>query len=177
MMASICPISDWMPSRASSDRLAISTSSCMRASGVRKSCEMPAKITARSDSTCFKSSTIWLKLRFASMISIGPFSGSGAGCLPLAMSRAAAVKRDSGKLIRLEMMAAPSSDSRDTRLAQPSHWKPVRPRRRSRSSISQYSSSSILKLTQKPATPLTRAEKRVSLPSLAFTCASISGIR
>ena len=148
----------------------------MRVSGVRRSCEMPARISARSDSTRCRSSTIWLKLRFASMISCAPFSGSGSGRLPWAIARAAAVRRASGRLTRLEMSAAPSSDSTPTTPAQPSHCTPVRPASRSRSSISQYSSSSILKLIQKPATPFTRLEKRVSAPSFSLTSASISGI-
>ena len=40
---------------------------------------------------------------------------------------------------------------------------------RSRSSISQYSSPSILKLTQNPATPLTMPANRVSSPSFSLT--------
>ena len=148
----------------------------MRASGVRRSCEMPARITARSFSTCARSSTIWLKLRFASTISCEPFSGSGAGFSPLAKARVAAVRRASGRLIRLEMSAAPSSDTRPTTLAQPSHCTRVRPARRSRSSISQYWSSSMLKLIQKPAMPFTRLEKRVCWPSLSRTAAAMSGI-
>ena len=44
--------------QGSSGNLAISTSSIILAIGVRKSCEIPARITARSDSTRFRSSTI-----------------------------------------------------------------------------------------------------------------------
>ena len=83
MIASICAMSDCMPSRASVDRLAISSSSCMRVSGVRRSCEMPARISARSDSTCCRSSTIWLKLRLASMISLRAFFRQRLGTLAL----------------------------------------------------------------------------------------------
>ena len=70
MMVSTCAMSATMCSRASSSGTLISVSSRSRASGVRRSCEMPASISARSCSILDSWSAMRLKPTFTSRISL-----------------------------------------------------------------------------------------------------------
>ena len=138
MIASICTKSDCMPLLACSSNDAISTSSCIRARGVRRSWEIPARIMVRSASIRAKSSTILLKLAFVSRISFGPNSGSGCGCFPCASRRAALLSRERGPLINVEITAAPSKVMTSVAVAQLTIGSVIGGSRRSSSKRNQY---------------------------------------
>jgi hypothetical protein len=94
-----------------------------------------------------------LKARDTVRISRGPLSASGAGAPPRPTSRAAAAIAPSGRDSAEAMSQAPASARPSSARPPPSHCSPNAGSKRSRGSITQYSSSSMLKLTQKPATP------------------------
>ena len=70
-------------------------------------------------------------------------SGSGAGILPLPMSDAAAASAFNGRLMRETISQAPIRDNSSASAVQPSHCQGNGRSRRSRGSITQYSSSSM----------------------------------
>ncbi|MPN61609.1 hypothetical protein SDC9_209347 [bioreactor metagenome] len=103
-------------------------------SGVRRSCETPASITARSRSRAARSSASWLKLAATVAISCGPSSARRGGRSPLPMTWAASTRRASGRLMRREMPTAPKIASsvaaadrpRNSQGATGSNWPPRR---------------------------------------------------
>ncbi len=125
MIMSICSMSSIIASFVLWSDGLISVSSRRRASGVRRSCEMPASISARSASSCSRSVTIWLKLRLVSAATPMPRSGSGSGDCPEPTLRAAIASRANGLFTRLVMNAAPNSDSASAKMPQPAHCRPV----------------------------------------------------
>ena len=78
MILSISSMSALMPSRKAASAL-ISAARRKRVSGVRRSCEMPARMRARSSSRRARSLDIWLKACVTLRISPGPVSVSGCG--------------------------------------------------------------------------------------------------
>jgi hypothetical protein len=126
MIASSWSMSAAMCSRASGSTTLISVSSRRRASGVRRSCEMPASITARSCSILASCCAMRLKPMFTSRISlVTAFSSRRLASKSPSRTRLAA--KDScfsGLLIRRAITAAPASDSAAAVI---SHTSQVRP--------------------------------------------------
>ena len=79
MIRSMSSMSAVMPLLSCGSAPAISSPRRRRASGVRRSCETPARISARSSSRRARSRAIWLKACETVWISAGPDSSSGAG--------------------------------------------------------------------------------------------------
>src|SRR5438034_8854 len=82
MIRSIASMSSTMPCRASSSCVSTSMPRRSRASGVRRSCETPARSSARSSSIRRRLESISLNPRLRLTISDGPFSGRGGGDMP-----------------------------------------------------------------------------------------------
>ena len=100
MMRSISSMSVTIAVTSLSGAPDISMPSRSRASGVRKSCDTPARISARSSSMRARLPVIWLKARATTAISCGPLSACGGGVSPLPTMRAARASWRSGALIR-----------------------------------------------------------------------------
>ena len=95
---------------ASSLLTLISVSRRSRASGVRRSCEMPASITARSSSTLASSRAMRLKPRLTSRISlVSVFSSRRESRSPSRMRLAAKDSSRSGRLISRAITTEPTS--------------------------------------------------------------------
>ena len=173
MMRSISSMSVIMPSLVDASLPLISMPSRMRDSGVRRSCDTPARISARSSSRRARSRDIWLKARVSVATSVGPVSSMGAGCRPWPISMAAWDKALSGRLRRETIRPAAARDSSSATEPQPSHCSVAWRSMRSRGRRTQYSSSSIVKVTQKPGTPLRCMAKRVCAPRTSRTSSMI----
>ena len=99
--------------RASSSGTLISASSRMRASGVRRSCEMPASITVRSCSTLASSRAMRLKPTLTARTSVVLVRSSSRVSYSPSRMRAAAVDSSfSGRLIRPAIVAEPMTVAR-----------------------------------------------------------------
>ncbi len=90
---------------ASTRPSSISASRRSRASGVRRSCEIPARNVVRSRSSFLRLSFIRLKAAATARTSEGPDSGTGAGSPPLPRSSAARASRARGRFRRQAMRA------------------------------------------------------------------------
>ena len=90
---------------------AISTPRRSLVRGVRRSCDTPASISARSWSAWARLWAMWLKLRATVAISVGPSSASGPGGWPRARRCAACTTRCSGWLRWRCSHQAPTSAS------------------------------------------------------------------
>ena len=112
MMASSWSMSAAMCSRASASATLISVSRRRRASGVRRSCEMPASMTARSCSILASCWAMRLKPMLTSRISlVTAFSSSRLASKSPSRTRLAANDSClSGRLISRAISAAPVSD-------------------------------------------------------------------
>jgi hypothetical protein len=113
MIASSWAMSAAMWSRASSSATLISVSRRRRASGVRRSCEMPASMMARSCSILASWSAMRLKPMLTARISLVR-ARSSSRCASYSPSRTCMVARDSclsGRLMSRVISAAPASES------------------------------------------------------------------
>ena len=139
MMASSCAMSAAIKSRVSRSATLNSVSRRKRASGVRRSCEMPASIKARSCSILAKRSAIRLKPMFTSRISEVAASSSKVDVLkcPSRTWLAAKDNRFRGRLMRPAIKAAPPKDSAKVRPSQVSHAEPPSGRSRAGSICNQ----------------------------------------
>jgi len=169
MIASISSMSAVIAVVAIGSAPLISSARRRRDSGVLRSCEMPASTIARSRSMLCRSLAMRLKAAATVRISRGPSSGSGSGCWPRPRRCAARRMAASGRAMLDAMRYAPTSASTSTAAIQPSHCSPNCGVKRSRGSITQNSSSSMKKLTQKPSSPSCENAKRVSAPRLCRT--------
>ncbi len=149
--------------RASSLTLLSSISSRMRASGVRRSWEMPASISSLSASIWRKSRAMRLKAWLRSRISSGPsLVGKGAGFSPRATCCTALDRRERGMLTNRTLMAAPVTASIRAIMPQPSHSLIRETSEWLFFNSSQYNSSLTVKLIQIPVSPFMLATTRVS---------------
>ena len=155
-----------MCSRAISSITLISVSSRRRARGVRRSCEMPASITARSCSSLASFWAMRLKPMFTSRISLVTTSSSRwlAVKSPSLTRLAAYDSCLSGRLISRAMAAAPASDSAPAVMSQMSQVRPPAGLKRDRSISSQLGSPLMLKPTHRPFSPFTLCATMVSGP-------------
>src|SRR5882724_5216125 len=165
MMASSWSMSSAMLRLASSSCTLISASSRSRASGVRRSCEMPASITARSSSTLANSRAMRLKPMLTWRISlVSVFSSSCDSYSPSRMRLAANDRSRKGWLISRAMPAEPSTVASKAMVTHSSQVLPAIGLTRVGSACSQYWSLSIVKPTHSPLTPLTVCATSVSGP-------------
>ena len=166
MMASSWSMSAAMCSRASASTTLISVSSRRRASGVRRSCEMPASMTARSCSILASCCAMRLKPMLTSRISlVTAFSSSRLASKSPSRTRLAAKDNClSGRLIRRAITAAPASDSAAAVISQTSQVLPPTCEKRLRSSSIQKWSRSMRKPIHRPCSPLTLLAITVPLP-------------
>ncbi len=102
----------------------------------------------------------------------GPSSASGSCGAPPPMRRAARVSAASGRDRLVAMSQAPASEIASSARPQPSHCRPNAGSKRSQGIITQNSSESMKKLTQKPSSPSRSEAKRVSPPSASRTRSS-----
>ncbi len=156
MVASSCTMSATMCSRATWSNTLISVSSRSRASGVRRSCEMPASITARSCSSLDRRSLMRLKPMFTSRISLVTASSSSCAAKSPSRSRLVALESClSGRLMRPAITAAPASDSAAAVSTHTSQVLPPAGLKREGSIRNQFWSPSMVKPTHRPSSPLT----------------------
>ena len=151
---------------ASASATLISVSRRRRASGVRRSCEIPASMMTRSSSILDSCLAMRLKPMLTSRISlVATFSSSLlASKSPSRMRLAANDSCLSGRLMRRAISAAPTSDRMAAVISQISQVPLCSGPRREGSVSSQYESPSMLKPTHTPATPLTDLATTVPLP-------------
>ncbi len=133
MISSSWAMSPAISSRVSGSATLSSVSKRKRAKGVRKSCEMPASISARSASILAKRSAMRLKPMLTSRISLVAANSSRVEVLkwPSRTWLAAYDRRLRGRLIRPAMTAAPDKDKAAAMLSQTSQ--PLPPKGLSRS--------------------------------------------
>ncbi len=146
-----------MCSRAISSTTLISVSSRRRARGVRRSCEMPASMTARSCSSLASFWAMRLKPMFTSRISlVTAFSSRRLAAKSPSRTRLAAYESClSGWLISRAMAAAPARDRAPAVMSQISQVRPPAGLKREWSISSQLGSPLMLKPTHRPFSPLT----------------------
>ena len=175
MVASTCSMSSTMCARAASSATLSSTSSRSRASGVRRSCEMPASISTRSCSAWPSWRVMRLKSMLTSRIScVATFSSSRTEPnFPSRTCAAAACSFLSGWLTSRASSAAPSSESAAAMPNQTSQVLRSTAPTRLGSVSSQNCSRPILKPTHSPSRPLTWRATSVPLPSSCVSSALI----
>src|SRR6218665_1786852 len=166
MVASSCTMSATICSRATSSATLISVSSRSRASGVRRSCEMPASITARSCSSLASFCAMRLKPMLTSRISLAATSSSRwlAAKSPSLTRLAAYDSCFSGRLPSRAIAAAPVSDSAVAMTSQTSQVPPSVGLKRERSISSQLGAPLMSNPTHSPSSPLTLWATMVSGP-------------
>ena len=171
MMSSSWAISADMRSRVSKLVTLNSVSSLKRANGVRRSCDMPASIRARSWSILAKRSAKRLKSMLTSRISrVAAFSSRLVVVnWPSRSWLAANEMRFRGWLMTPVIMTAPPKDKAKVMVSQLSQASSSPGSSWFGSIRSQYAACSILKPTQNPGSPLTCAAIKVPAPKRATT--------
>src|SRR5664279_2268361 len=175
MIASSWSMSIAMLLLASSSWTLISASRRRRDSGVRRSCEMPASMTARSCSTLASSRAIRLKPMLTWRISLVIVVSSRRESYSPSRMRLAANERSlSGRLMRRAMPAEPSTvASRAIETQRTMVLVDIGPTRVG-STLSQNESRAIEKPTQRPGAPFIELATIVSGPSWSRSSRSIT---